>query len=140
MEAAADLFVEENIMREALDTLIGSNREFAHTTRAFDCIQGAQQEIFTLIRVGFYHLAGFKAQADACHLAPLENSGVGKNHLPLHAIFHRAGKYFAIRLISRPVAVHKHTSGNAQVQIGFRPHHMHTLLSLQPVNDFLLPG
>ena len=52
MEGASDFFVEEGVLGELFDRVVGADGDLAHVAGAFVLIEHREEELFVLCRTG----------------------------------------------------------------------------------------
>src|SRR5215211_5870333 len=96
MYCAANLLIEEHVLCEALDAVIGSDAPFAQKPCTCIRVEGGSEQFLILTGFFFDHLAVFEPQFDIVNFLPTEDSRILKAYPSMHRIFHGSGEDFSI--------------------------------------------
>src|SRR5215216_4710462 len=96
MERSTDLFVEEDVAREALDIEIRSDGIFPDVTRALIRFKHLEQVVLILFCLRSLYSAAVEGQLCAFHAHASINSGVRKLHPTIDRVFHRSSENFTV--------------------------------------------
>ncbi len=120
VEGAAQLLVEQDVVREAVDVIVGADGKFAHETGTGIRAEHLEQEGLVLGGGGFGNLAVAEGQLDAFDHDAAGDGGVGIAHPAVDRIFDRAGEYFAVRHVVRAKGIHEGAALDRERQVHIR--------------------
>src|SRR3954471_7699066 len=101
---AADLLVEEDVAREAVDLIVEPERELAHAGCSFVHREERLEVRLSTGGLGFDDAALFEPKPDVVHLATVEHGRKGEPDRAVDACLHRAGVDLAVRDVLTPVS------------------------------------
>ena len=120
VDAAADLFVEQDVLDELLDAVVGANAELAEPPRAVVHVEHRAQELLVLLGGRLDDLAFPEDEPDAVHFAAGVADGIGIFDMALGGILDRPGEDFAARHVVMAVRVDEHAALDGERQVGLR--------------------
>ncbi len=144
MEGAADLFVEESVLGELFDRVVGADGDLAHVAGALVLVEHREEELFVLGGTGINDAVVLKLKTNALDLSPVVDPGEGVVDMPVGILW--AAKDFAVGEVFAAGAVdpdglflvHIDAEIGAIVTIASGCFEMHLVLGLQEIAHQLL--
>ena len=93
---AADLLVEQDLLRAGGDAVVGADAELAEPARALVGVEHLDQEVLALLGRGVDDLAVLEAEAHAGHLAAAVGGRERERDLAVRRVLDRAGEELAV--------------------------------------------
>jgi hypothetical protein len=138
VDGAADLLVEQDVLDEALDVVVGADAEFAEPARALVHVQHLEQVVLVLGGGGLHHQALAEHQADAVDLAPALAHREVVADAAFRRILHRAGEDFAAGHVVRGDGRDERAALDGHAQVGAGADDAHLVRAAQAGDEFLL--
>ena len=121
VDRPADLLVEEDVAREAVDLVVEPERQLAEDGRAGVHLEQRAEEVDAAGGLGRDHAPAFEAKPDVGDLAAFEDPGKAEADLAPCLGLDRAGEDLAVRHVRVAVGLLPLPPGDAERQIGVRP-------------------
>ena len=118
MAGAADLLIEESILGEVLDIVVGADCQLADPLRAVIGFQHRLEVIEILVGGEIGYQTIFESQLDILDFATTIAGRVAVGDMSVGAVFNRSGENLTIREILLPVAVDPLAAFNRQLEVG----------------------
>ena len=137
MARAADLLVEERVLRVLHNPVVQSEREFADAASTVVHVDHLLEKVLAPRRRRLDHLACFEAQPHVVDLAPLEHRRIREANRPLDAVLHRAGERLAVGEVLAAARRNPCAGADADPQIGVLSDDAQLRLRLQKARNRL---
>src|SRR5215207_6055406 len=121
VDGAADLLVEEDVPRPAVDLVVQPEGELAEDASAVVGVEQRAQVVRAAASVRVDHPPTLEAQTDVLNLTTVEDGGQGKADLPLGLRLDRAREDLAVRHVVGAVRRLPGPPGDPEPQVGVRP-------------------
>ena len=120
VDGAAHLLVEEHILVEAIDGVVGAEGEFTHPARAGIRGEHMVEQRFVLSGRRAHQLAALPRQPDVSHLSPAEDTQL-EGDVTAHTLRLRSRVDLAIGHIDAPVGHQPLATGHGKGQVRLLP-------------------
>ena len=134
MNRAADLLVEQDLLREAVEAEVGAEGNLSKVAGAFIGVERGDQDIFVLAGRCLDDLATLKSEADVGDLAAAGNDRKGEANAALDRVLDRPGENLAGREVALAVGVVPGPARDRHPEIGIGARYMDFPARRQPVD------
>ncbi len=122
MERAADLLVEQDVAREAVDLVVQAEGHLAEDARALVHVEQRLQIVVAGGRLGVHDAATLETQPDVLHPTPSEDCGKRETNLASGLRLDRAREDLAVRHVELAVRCQPAPAVDAETQVRVGAH------------------
>ncbi len=135
---AADLFVEEGVLRVLLDAEVGADGELAEDSCAGVLIDHVEEEFFAFAGGGVDDFAGLEGEDDVVAFAAVVDGGEGVADGAFGGVFDGTGEDFAVGEIFVAVAVDPCAAVDGEAEVGVFGDDADFFFSIEIIDEALL--